>query len=329
MNTILTLLVTSLAAPPAPILQCPAPAVEKGEVKSGPALLHTFELTHRGAGTLTITRVEGACGCIRQSLSSGSLQPGETAKLTLEVNTLTQPEGTNRWQVAVAYKVEAAGQPTIAAELSLRLSATLARLVAVTPPQLAFSTSAGASQEIRLNDSRPKPLSITKATTTSPLLVVELKDRIALPVQGIAQTIAVSLSPDYPVGHRDETIVLLTNDPEYAELRIPVRILKRAASEVAAAPQRVVLNFGKEQKELSTLVQLRRNDGKMLEIASAESDHPGVTLKWSKGVGAVETVRVTITEIASSQSGNSTVRIKLGERADQEVVIPVSWQREK
>src|SRR5262245_12040168 len=90
---------------PSATFHSPAPLAAKGDVKAGPPLIHTFELWHNApAGIVTITKVEAGCGCLRQTLSSGVLQPGERAKLTLEVNTLTQPDGPNRWQIAVSYK---------------------------------------------------------------------------------------------------------------------------------------------------------------------------------------------------------------------------------
>src|SRR5690242_9264591 len=99
MNTLVLMLAVGVANPP-PALHCPTPAAAKGDVKGGPPLAHTFDLTHAGtAGTLTLTKIEAGCGCLRQSLSANTLQPGETAKLTIEVNTLTQPDGPNRWQV--------------------------------------------------------------------------------------------------------------------------------------------------------------------------------------------------------------------------------------
>src|SRR5436305_12097162 len=131
MNTLICLLAAGVGNPPPAALQCPTPVAAKGDVKGGPPLIHTFELTHRGAGTLTISKVEAGCGCLRQSLSAGVLQPGDTAKLTLEVNTLTQPDGPNRWQVAVSYTVEAPGAAPQAGELLLQITATLAREVAV------------------------------------------------------------------------------------------------------------------------------------------------------------------------------------------------------
>src|SRR5690242_5027062 len=96
------------ATPPA-TFHSPAPVGAKGDVKAGPPLIHTFDLVHNGTGTVTITKVEAGCGCLRQSLGANVLQPGERTKLSLEVNTLTQPDGPNRWQVSVGYKVEAPG----------------------------------------------------------------------------------------------------------------------------------------------------------------------------------------------------------------------------
>src|SRR2546423_32675 len=70
-----------------------AATADRGEVKAGPLLTHTFTLTHRGAGKLVVTGVEGGCGCVRAAVSRGELQPGESAELAVEINTLTQPEG--------------------------------------------------------------------------------------------------------------------------------------------------------------------------------------------------------------------------------------------
>src|SRR5687768_2433634 len=101
MHTLILALAVAVGNPPAAPLGCQTPTAVKGEVRGGPPLTHTFELAHRGAaGTLTITKVEAGCGCLRQVLRGGVLQPGDATALTIEVNTLTQPDGPNRWQVA-------------------------------------------------------------------------------------------------------------------------------------------------------------------------------------------------------------------------------------
>ncbi len=321
MNTLICLLAVGFADPPATPLHCAAAVAAKGDVKAGAPLAHAFELTNRGAGTLTITKVEAGCGCLRQSLTASVLAPGEKAKLALEVNTLTQDDGPNRWQIAVAYKVESPGVPIQAGVLLLQITATLSREVSVNPPQMGFSTTGTASQVLTVLDTRAKPLTVLKAATSSPHLTAE----IAPQGKGKGQAVTVKLSADAPTGHRDEFVTLLTDDPAYPELRIPVRVLKRAAGGVNATPETVSVRFAAGQTEVSTLVQLRAADGKSVGIAKAESDLPGVTVKWSPGSGSTAVVRVTVTEAAAAQSGTCKVLVKLAEPAGQEVVIPVAW----
>ena len=101
-------------------------------------------------------------------------------------------------------------------------------------------------------------------------------------------------------------------------------MLKRAAAAVTATPAEVSLRLAAGQTEGSALVQLRSPDDKAVSIAAAESDLPGVLVKYSTGSGPVATVRVTVPETVAAQSGRCTVRVRLSEPAG-EVVIPVSW----
>ncbi len=325
MNALICLLAVTSANHQMAPLQCTEMVAKKGELKSGPALVHSFELKNCGTGTLTITKVEASCGCLRQTLTSGLLLPAESTKLTIEVNTLTQPAGQNRWQIVVKYKVENSNAPAQTGEILLQITATLTREIIVSPPQLGFSTTSGASQTLTLTDRRAKPLKILKATTSSPFLTAEPGPIIDVPREARNQTVVVKLLEEAPLGHRDEAIILLTDDPEYSELRIPVRVLKRAVGGAIATPETVSIRFGQDQSEISTPVQIRSADGKNFSIESAECDHPGVTAKWSMGSGAVGLVRITIAESASTQSGSCKVRVKLSESPGQEVVIPVTW----
>jgi hypothetical protein len=172
-----------------------------------------------------------------------------------------------------------------------------------------------------VGDTRGTPLTVLKATTTSPHLAAEVGPR----VDGKGQAVTVTLSPDAPIGHRDEAVVLLTDDPAYPELRVPVRVLKRAGGTIRVAPEAISVRFAPGQTELSTLVQLRAADGKTVEVAGVESDLPGVTVKHSPGAGAVAVVRVTVTD--STQSGSCRVRVKMSQPSGQEIVIPVAWTR--
>lgn len=325
MNTLILLTALGVGNPPPGPLHCPAPAAARGDVKGGPPLAHTFDLTHTGQGTLTITKVEAGCGCLRQVLTTTTLQPGETAKLTLEVNTLTQPDGPNRWQAQVSYTVATPASSPQPRQLLLQISATLAREVSVTPPQVAFSCTGEAMQVLTLTDRRAKPLTVLKAGASNPHLGVEIGKPATAPTGERVQPVTLKLAADAPTGHRDETVLLLTDDPEYPELRVPVRVLKRVPGGVAAVPDSVAVRFAAGQTEVSQLVQLRSPDGKPITVTGAESDHPAVTVKWSAGPAALATVRVTVTDPGNGRPGTATVRVRLAEPAGHEVAIPVSW----
>jgi hypothetical protein len=336
-TTLLTLLALGAGnppdTPPGP-LQCPAPLAARGDAKGGPPLTHTFELAHRGPhGTLTITGVEAGCGCLRQTLTAGVLRPGETARLALEVNTLTQPDGPNRWQAVVKYRLDppaVSGSPPAAqaGELPLTITATLSREVSVTPPQVGFSCTGAATQVLTVTDRRAKPLTVRQAAGSSPHLTAEVGPPAAGPNGARAQSVTLKLSADAPVGHRDEAVVLVTDDPDYPEFRVPVRVLRRPAGGVSAAPAEVAVRLAGGQDEVSTLVQLRAADGKPVGVAGAQSDHPGVAVKWSPGVGPLAAVRVTVTA-AAGPAGACKVRVRMAEPAGQEVVVPVSWSGKK
>lgn len=326
MNTFIVLSGLLVGQPPAAVpagFHSPAPTAAKGDVKAGPPLAHTFDLIHAGAGTATITKVEGGCGCLRQTLGANVLQPGEKTKLTLEVNTLTQPDGPNRWQVGVSYKVESPGVPAVTGEVLLQITATLSREFSVSPPQVAFSTAGEASQTLVVTDRRAKPLTVTKASSSSPHLTVDVA--AASPAAtGRTQSVVVKLAGNAPAGHRDEAVILYTDDPACPELRIPVRVLKRVPSAVTATPDAVNLRLAAGQTEASMLVQLRSPDGKAVTIAGAECDMPGVLVKCSGGSNPVATVRITLPEAVAAQAGRCTVRVRLSESGG-EVAIPVSW----
>lgn len=300
----------------------------KGEVKAGPPLLHTFDLVNTTNKTVTITKIEAGCGCLRQSLGQMVLQPGAKTQLILEVNTLTQPEGPNRWQAVVSYTLQSPGVPDQTGEILLQITATLIREVIIQPPQMAFSATGAASQTLTITDKRPKPLTVTKVTTSTPHLSAQLVPS-AKPSSGMppTQTVTVQLLANAPAGHRDEVVVLYTDDPAYPELRVPVRVQKHATATVRVVPEEVNLRLAAGQMEASALVQLRSRDGQDIAITHVESDFPGVLLKHSDGRGAVATLRITIPENLTTQAGKCHVRVRLEDQS--EAVIPVMWTGRK
>lgn len=316
MNTMLGVLLLIVTAPPAP-LSADAATVDRGDVKAGPLLKQTFRVTNGTAEAVTITALESGCGCVRRSVSKNDLKPNETADVTIEVNTLTQADGPQSWLLKLKHRRASTAKTAPDELLELRLAAKLSHEVSVSPPMVSVSTEGEAATTITLTDKRTTPLTISKVVSSSSHITAKLRE------EKTAGTLIIDLAvaADLPVGTHDETIVLHTTDAEYAELRVPARIVKRAKNAVTAYP--VALDLTADAP--SGIVQFRRGGGKAVAIASAECATPGVTVTASTGSGAVATIKVVV---SAKASGKADVRVKFSEPADVELVVPVRWEKD-
>jgi hypothetical protein len=316
-------------------LQAGSPIAERGEVKSGPPLSHTFTLTNRGPGRLAITAVETGCGCIRSGATRTELRPSESTDVTVEINTLTQPEGLNAWKVTVRYQADPPPAPpqagtlprpgvVVSYTLELRVAAKLVREVSVTPPAVAISTDAAATQTLTVADRRDRPLTITRAVSTSAHVQVTVRPADVRDGRRV-QFVDLKVPAETPAGHHDVILTLYTDDPAYPELGVPVRVSKRTPAAMAVSPEAVTLRFATGQVEASAVAVVRAQNGAAVRISKVECDDPAVRLKWSREAGAVATVRVTL---SLGAAGRAEVRVLLAEPAGHMVALPVSWGKE-
>lgn len=296
---------------------------DKGTVKSGPTLRHTFVLQHTGTtGTIVITGLETGCGCLQKTLTKQTLQPGEKTDLTLDVNTLTQPVGPNVWHATVHYRLDKPGEPAaipVTNKKSLTVTATLEREISVTPPMIAFSTTGEASQTITVKDQRPNgSLRVSQAVVSSKHLsaTIQPDGTVLLLLLGTAPADGKTYS---------ETLTLATPDRDYPDFRIPVTIVKRSASALNVTPDRLAIRLATGETSKSGVVQLRDPSGKPLTIASVTCSHPGITVAFSSGLLPVATVKATVDLAKSETSGSAEVIVTLSTPAGQKLTIPLSW----
>ena len=321
MNALLLPLIF-LALPASGSLTAPAPNADKGEVKSGPPLKHQFDLKHSGErGVITITGVTSACGCSKWDATPKVLKPGEIAKLSVVINTLTQPEGPATWKSSVKYTLDSTPH-----ELDLTVTAKIVREVAVEPPVLAMSISGDTERTESLRvivRGASVGLLITKVQCTNPKVKLAFLPPSGS-IKGTSQQIAVTLPADLTTGSHDDIITLTTTDPACPELKIPLKIAKRAAGDVSVSPDAATVRFAKGQTEASTLVQLRAG-GKPISIGKVECKQDGVTVKFSEGSGPVATARIAVNLAKAGALGQADVILHLNEPAGGVVVLPVSW----
>ena len=320
--TPLLLMAASVCADPAP-LAVDTPAADLGERTANKPLVHTFRLKNTGPAPLTITDVTGVCGCVRQAIGSRVLKPGEGTELSLAINLLTQPEGPNTWKLVVRFQT--AGNPPATGERVVQVAAKVRKDVTVEPVALMLSAEREITGALTVHDRRGKPLTVTAVRLGLKDVRTEVKP--AADAGGRrSQRVELTVTDACPPGQYADEVCIDTDDPEYRELRVPLRVVKKAAATgVQVSPGSATLRFAREQATSSSLVRLRDADGRAVEVDRVESDHPAISCKWAAGPGSMATVRVTVDLKEARAAGVGVVSVRLKGPAPETILIPVSW----
>lgn len=315
----LIFLAAVIAADPSP-LAVDNTAVDLGELTANKPLVHVFHLKNTDGTPLTITEVAGGCGCFRQQLTDKLLEAGKSSELTIGINLLTQPEGPNTWKMLVRYQTNAGK-----GERVLQIAAKVKKDVNIEPVAMMLLSEKEIAGTLTVTDRRGKPLTVTGARVGLKNVRTEVKQ--ATDIAGKrSQKIEVTVADACPAGQYADEICIDTDDPEYRELRIPLRVIKKsAATRVEAVPGNVTLRFAKEQATATSLVRLRYADGKDVLVEKLESDHPAIQTKWAPGPGAMATLRVTVDLSKANAAGVAVVTAKLKGPNAETILIPVSW----
>jgi hypothetical protein len=316
------LLAALVGADPAALV-VEAPVVDLGERAANKPLVHVFRLKNAGTIPLTVTDVVGVCGCARHQLGARVLKPGEGTDLTVGINLLTQPEGANTWKLAVRYRVES--DPPATGDQVVQMTAKVKKDVSVEPVALMLSAEREITGALTVLDRRGKPLTVTAVRLGLKDVRAEVKP--AADAGGNrSQRIELTVTDACPTGQYADEVCIDTDDPEYRELRIPLRVIKKApATGVQAVPGSATLRFAKDQAAASVLVRLRDADDREVIVEKAESDHPAIACKWAAGPGAMATLRVTVDLSQARAAGVGVVTVRLKGPAAETILVPVSW----
>jgi hypothetical protein len=296
------------------------PDVDAGEVYSGKRLEHVFVFVNDGPAAVEIVDVHASCGCLRPKLPQRVYQPGELGSLRLEVNTLDQAEGPKTWQVHLRYRT--AGTE---AETGVQMTARIKAEITVRPAAVTVYADSAVGHGLALTDFRPHPLAVADVRTTSPYLQSHVtgtsQDEAGHRVYKIGLQVAAAM----PEGRHDETVSIYTDDQEYAELRVPVIVVKRARNRVVARPAEVSLVAPAGQPVPSRIVLLEHAEHEAVIVAGVDTDNPAVTCRWAAGPGPLTTLRIVVDRsCVSGTELRATLRVHLAKPTPQDVVIPIS-----
>jgi hypothetical protein len=316
------ILILLLAAGPARAdLHFDQTTVHAGVIRSGPPHSQRYCFTNQSSTPIEIVNVRGSCGCLKPRLEKTTYQPGERGAVLLELNTLTADAGDRSWQVYVQYR--SAG---VVREAALSLIGQVTTEVMVQPAALTVNTDQRMTHEMVLTDQRPRPLAITELRTSSPGLKGHVGEQLRDEQGRWVRKINLEVAVDFPEGRHDEVLDIITDDPLYRDLKVPVTVVKRSRQRLSTLPARVTLR-AVGQSVPSRIVLLRDNDGGAVVVQKAEPDHPAIRCAFARGPNRLSTLRITI-DRAKAKSGRiqGVVRVQLAEPAGEVLTVPVSCE---
>jgi hypothetical protein len=239
--------------------------------------------------------------------------------LTVEIATLTQPEGVQRWPIRLRYQYPSSAKKAHEHVLELAIQAQIVREIDIQPSRLVISTRGATKHTITITDHRPKTLTIRKISSASPF--------VNITVQSLQQTqyqVTLDVPAQLPEGEHDATLSVWTDDAEYNEIRIPVRILRQSSKQVVITPEEVIFQLPSGQAP-SQIVQIRSLTAEPVRIVDAVSDHPAVQVKFPQESSRISALRVSLSPSVATAPGTALIRLELSEPRAETVWLPVRW----
>jgi hypothetical protein len=178
--------------------------------------------------------------------------------------------------------------------LTLTVTARVVTEITVEPPVLALSTDTAIAHEITVTDRRERPLDLLAVQSSLPQLRTSLGEPRRDDQGRWCRAVRVEVLPDCPEGRHEAVLHLLTNDPTYAALNVPLTVTKRSRAGVRATPEAVSLSAAGAGPLPARIVLLDSADGRPVAVERVESDDPAVRCSWAAGPGPRATLKVQI-----------------------------------
>jgi hypothetical protein len=288
------------------------PVVDLGEVRGGQRVSATFELRNAGAETIELLDLERSCGCVEPKWRQRTLAAGAKTSIQIELRTLGQTEGARTWPAQIIYRDAGAMRKT-----PIAIRGELKHDVVVQPAHLAMAVQRELSQDIVVQDRRPQPLRILAVRTEVKGVTLVMHDEGS----GRTRVVVRAKAEDLPNERQAGTATLLTNDPVYDRLEIPLTIQRSRESAIAIDPERPAIRLPANGSSGAVTIRLRSRTEKELDIASIQPSDMDVKASWTKTPFGDATIRVQATRPCAA-----SLRVVL--RNGDELTIPIEVRRD-
>lgn len=303
-------------------LFCPEPSFNAGSLLAGKPFMHSFTLENKGKQAIQILEALPSCGCLRPKLPKAILNPGEAITLPIEIHTLTKPQGAHRFTISIRY--QEAGETK---DMALEVKAMIQVEVEVSPAASAIFTDRAITHTFSVKDTRAKPMRIIGAESSNPRIAFQINPPALNENKESVQTIMVLISDLLTPGKHDLWIQLVSDDASYAEMKIPLTIIKRDGKLATAAPSRLYLEGSVGIPFGAKMVRINKAGAEPVRVDKVECSHPAFKCTWAQGPGDDATIRLLLDEKKLSPGETiAELRVRLKGNQNQSVLIPVNIQ---
>lgn len=202
--------------------------VNLGDVPVKRSHAAAFSFTNRGEQAIKLRRLETSCGCLTQQFEQEIIAPGEDGRFRLWIQTASQSAGDKQYTCKAIYGP--VDDPSVEYKADLVFRITLPeQSVVVTPKAMIFHqpNSQVTERTVDVTDLRSQRLRILEATTKSKLLQVNILEPSTLTKterdEGVVGRLNVAVGA-VPPGTHNAVILIKTDDEEFDQLAVPVRI---------------------------------------------------------------------------------------------------------
>lgn len=275
-----------------------------------------FEFTNLYEEPLHITGVRASCGCTIPTAEQDTLK-------TFEKGTILATYNTEAFAGARGATVTVTFDKPYFAEVQLQVAGFIRTDLTFSPSRLEFgefSISDKPRMEFNVSHAGVSDWQITDVRSKNSYYEVEILERTQLANQ-VGYKLGVQLKDNIPVGYLQDHLIIVTNDLQNQEIKLPVT--GKVSAPVTLSPASLLLGIMQKDSEITKRLILRADQP--FTIDSLKCDHPGVSFKLiGDEPKKIHLVPVTFNSGLSPQKVRATITAKVNLNGEITLTCPLS-----
>jgi hypothetical protein len=195
--------------------------VDLGEVPPSEEVFAHFGFRNSGEHTVTVRELSPSCGCLKPELRKRIYQPGESGRFHIRVQTANEAPGPHEYRIAVRYNDPQPREAVVLFRVVLPDNQVFVRPRALIFYQMSDQPT---TQEIEIIDRRPEHLRVERVECSKDFVQIEQAGGSTDAAGHWRGKLKITVPGDLPRGRREALVQIVTSDPEYRTLRVPLII---------------------------------------------------------------------------------------------------------